>query len=226
MAIIRTGPVVAAISGGIGGVVFVAGSRSAVVRPRPIAHRKSSPALATARARFMTVRNAWKQLTVEQKAAWATAAALRPSTNRLGQASPMSAFLLFVRTNVPRLYSFELIAELPAIGGVGPTIKNVVPNFSEAGEYRVTGDAIEPPIVATYIYYGWPFWTDRPTKSVPRLAFLRATITIGASADLRNDWIARFGPLREGQQFAVGIIGRLPATDFPVKTIARGEVNA
>lgn len=224
MAIIRTGPIVGAISGAVGGVVFVAGGKSAVVRPRPITVSKSSAALAVARNRMNDVRHAWKDLTPEQQTAWKTAALTQPTTNALGQTSPISAFNLFVRTAIQLLYGFEAIPILPAPAGLGESVQNVTVDFSAAGDYNVLADALQAPIVATYLYYGWPFWTDKPTRSVPRLVFLLATVTIGVLTNLRPQWEARFGPLKQGQQFAIGITGKLPFTDFPNKVIVRGEV--
>ncbi len=224
MAIIRTGPIVSGISGTVGGVVFTTGHRGAAVRPRPITKYKTSEALAIARNRMNTVRAAWKELTPDQQSAWRTAAKDRPRTNALGLSSPIGAFQLFVKTSMTNLYAFEPIPTLPKTAGVGESVQNIVLSFSAAGDYEVEVDPIDAPAVATWIYYGWPFWTDKPTRSVPRVVFLKSLAAIGPTIDLRDVWVARFGELQVGQQFAVGVTGKLIDTDYPAKVIVRGEV--
>ena len=226
MAIVRPGPLVGAISGAVGGVTFVSGRGSPVVRHRPAMRTVSSPSLAAARGSMQSVRNFWKTLTDEQQDSWTTTARDTPHTNRLGVTSPISGFQLMVQTNIRVVLGGDALESVPLPGGVSAVVQNVTVDFSAAGDYDILGDALDPPTVSRYLLYGWPFYTDKPTRSVPRLRFLRFVAGIGFGGDFRTQWVDLFGELQVGQQFAIGVTGRIPSQAFADLVIVRGEVSA
>ncbi len=209
MAIIRTGPIVGAISGTVGSVVFVNRKRGAVLRPRPSTVAKSSPFLATARANFHNVRRRWATLTTAQQKSWRTAAALIPHTNRLGAQSPSSGFAFFVKVNLEIIGIAQDTLNDPLPAGKSKNVPNVGATFSEAGTYSITGFALDAPISARYWHFGWPLWRDTPAHFQPPPVLLNSFVAIGPTGNVKNQWIEHFGALREGQQFIVAIAGRL-----------------
>ena len=98
MAIFRPSSIVGNISGAIGGVTFVVGSRSAIVRHRPYRSPNHSPSLLAQQSAFANTTRSWVSLTEEQRQAWRALAANTPATNRLGQTSPQSGFVLFLKS--------------------------------------------------------------------------------------------------------------------------------
>lgn len=226
MAIFTTGAIVGSISGTVGDIVFVAGGKSNVVRPRPTVRRKNSPALSTARARMQLTRNAWRDMTDPQRAAWETLAITMPTTNALSVTSPTSGFRLFVRFNLERRNTtdtLELQAPTQGIGGPPRTFSVV---FSAAGDFTILAN---PPTgfgAAIYFMYGWPFWTNRHTTEPCRIVFLKRQAAAGLTIDIRSVWEARFGTMVEGQRFCLGL-ATLTGSSFRSEIlIIRGEVTA
>lgn len=205
MAIIRTGPIVSDISGSLGSVVFVAGAASTVARPRPNKLFHSSPSLQRARSFISNVRRTWSTLTALQQDAWRTSASDINSTNALGQSSPMSGFNLFVKVNTELIQSTDPIRLTPPINGVHPVPINPAATFSDAGAYTISADALPGFPNTFWFVYGWPFWTDHDSRDKARLVYLRTVITPGLTVNVKLEWTARFGALRETQRFAAGV---------------------
>lgn len=97
MALIRPSSIVGSISGAIGGVTFVAGKGTPVVRHRPRFSPRASESLTSIQSSFVNASRTWSTLTNEQRQAWRALAANRPQPNRLGQSSAMNGFALFVQ---------------------------------------------------------------------------------------------------------------------------------
>lgn len=205
MAIFRTGAVVGAISGKLGGVVFVAGKGSPVVRRSPIVRTRTSPYLQTARARFYNLRRHWSTLTALQQDAWRTRARDTPHTNRLGQTSPLSGFALFIRQNTLLRNDSEDIEDEPSAAPVGPPPRITSVVFSASGGYII---AVLPPKTfdsALFYLYGWPFLRDYDSPESCRVVFLRRVFAPSANVNLRPEWEEHFGPLVENQRFCFAV---------------------
>lgn len=205
MAIVRLGPIVGAISGSVGAVVFVAGGRSTVIRPRPITRHKSSRFLALSKSRMHGLRKRWRILPDLDRDAWDTHAALLNSTNTLGQSSPTTGYLLYIRVNLERRLGFSNAVGTPgALEITGPPV-NIATAFSASGTFTITAD---PPIgtpAASFFMYGWPFWTNTKPGSIPRLVFLQSAPGNPLNFDVRSLWESHFGTMVEGQHFAIGL---------------------
>lgn len=224
MAIFRTGAIVGAISGALGGVVFVAGGKSAVVRPRPVTISKDSPALAIARARLQYTRNAWSTMTDLQRAAWNTLALTIPTTNRLGVTSPTNGFHLFVRFNLQRRNTPDTLRFDAPTQGIGQPPQGFNLAFSAAGDFTI--NAQPPPDfgAAIYFMYGQPFWTNEPTSQPCRVVFLAQFTAPGLTFNLRPFWETRFGTMVEQQRFCAGIAAMTANTFRSEILIIRGKV--
>lgn len=205
MAIIRTGALVGGISGTLGGVVFVAGRGSPVVRPRPLTKNKSSPFLAASRASMFTLRRAWSSLTSLQKSAWETRAVDFPTTNALGVSSPISGFQLFIKLNIESRLDSESFIPDPTDFPVSGPPTNVAAAFSESVDFIVSADPPSPMLLGTYYVFGWPFWRTTESRDVPRLVFLAQRTGPSLFFNVRSAWELHFGPMSENQRFAIAV---------------------
>ena len=100
MALIRTSSIVAGISGGLGGQVFVNAKTGLLVRPRAYRKPPDTRPLLAQQAIFANVTRHWRALSDQQKSAWRALAQDFPKTNRLGQTSPATGFQIFVKINI------------------------------------------------------------------------------------------------------------------------------
>lgn len=228
MAIIRTGPIASDISGTIGSVVFVAGGRSTVARPRPIQRTKTSPFLARTKSRMQLIRNHWSTLTTLQQDLWRTAANDIQRSNRLGQASALSGFTYFVMTNrVAFPGAFQIVDEPSALTRRDTPLDPTVA-FSASGTFAVQIRIPLPLVLLGLQVYGWPFWVDHATRDVARLVFLveRFQLADPITHDVRPTWIEHFGDMVQGQRFAVGIKARQSNSPFNPLVIIQDTVSA
>ncbi len=228
MAIIRTGSIVGDISGTVGSVVFVTGGRSTVVRPRPVTRHKSSRFLARTKSRMQVLRNHWSTLTTLQQDLWRTAAGDINRTNVLGQSSPMSGFSYFIMTSRVVFPGTFSIVDEPAALRARDTPVNPRVDFSVSIGFDVFIDNPSAPLPLQIQVYGWPFWIDHPTRSVPRLVFLdeRTALTDPVADNVRPEWIDHFGNMVEGQRFTVGLKARDGASPFNPIAIIQSTVTA
>lgn len=226
MAIIRTGPVVGAISGSIGGVTFVAGARGSVARIRPQRPRTSSPAQNGARSRANNSLVLWVALDDDERTAWQTAAKLHPSTNRVGETSPRNGFTYFMHVRLRnRLIGGESLPLPPREGETQPPL-NVTASFSLTTGYDVDADPPTGVTPAKFDIFGYPFYASHETKDVPRWVFL-ADASIGSMPlDVETQWTAIFGALQLGQQFAVGVNVLAAFSTRSPRTVVRSSVTA
>ena len=226
MAIARTGPIVSGISGTVGGVVFVTGSKSTVVRPRPITKRKISAALDGARIRMQYTRNAWSGMSDLQRAAWSTLARTMPTTNVLGLTSPTNGFRLFLRFNLERRNDPDVLEFDAPTEGIGAPPRTFSIVFEESGDFTINANPPEGFGAAVYHMFGWPFWTNEHTTEPCRIVFLKSQAAPGLTFDIRSIWEARFGTMLEGQRFCVGISSMTSSSFRSEILILRGEVAA
>ena len=216
MAIVRLGPIVAGISGALGGVVFVNSKRSLVARRPPTTRRKSSPFLARSRSRMALLQNHWSTLTTAEQTRWTTAATQIQSTNAIGLTSPISGFEYYIKTNKVAFPGAFSVVDEPDALVPSDFVNTPSAIFSASGIFRADCVNTQAPNFLQMQVYGWPFWVDHETRSSPRLVFL-AEVTSDLALLILNvkpAWLEHFGNLTEGQRVAVGIKARLSASPF------------
>lgn len=226
MAIVKLGPIVSGISGKVGTVVFANAKQGLIIRPTPIRRAASSPFLSEARVRLQNIRITWSTLTAAQQASWNTLAKTTYTPNRIGQSSPMSAFHLFVRTNMQLRRNHDAIfADAPNLA-VGPTPRTVAAAFSASGDFTI--NAQPPPGFGSAIFYayGWPFWVNHDTRSSPRLVFLRRQAAPSIGLDVRAEWEQHFGTMVEGQRFVIAVATEVGNAPRSTQVIVRSAVTA
>lgn len=101
MAIFKTGAIIGAISGTVGGVNFANPRGSKVVRrARRASANKTQPQMLI-QARMATLISLWRRKPIEEQDAWRAAASQNPYPNRLGQSRQISGFQFFLKENMP-----------------------------------------------------------------------------------------------------------------------------
>lgn len=215
MAIIRPGPLAGAISGRLGGVVFVNGRRSAAVRPYAPPLRKSTLRLDKSRSFMGRIIAAWHDLTDAEQAAWNTAAANIKRSNRLGTTHTMTGFTYFVMVNKVTFQTKDAIATTPPRESVPLPPTSVAAVFSVAGDYAVTATRPAGATLITWQVFGWSSWTDHTPGEIPRPVFLfEITGFADLNRSIKTQWQERFGPVQVGQHFVVDVRGVLSAFPF------------
>ncbi len=228
MAIVRLGPIVSAISGALGSVVFVAGGRSTVARLRPLTIDKSTSFSLRQDGRMANLRRYWSTMTDLQKERWNTDAHDIPQTNALGVASPMSGFNYFIMTNKKAFPDIFTTFPFPAALEQKDFVVNPAASFSASGAYTVEADNPWTPGILRIRAYGWPFWRTTKSKEVARLVYLASwsATTDPITFNVRTAWLEHFGPLQEGQRYAIGIKSQFSHSPFAPTTVLRQTVAA
>lgn len=90
------GPLAAAISGPIGGLSFVAGSGSGIIRTRPRRSQSLSPAQTQQLTLLRIIQRSWAALDDEAQAAWRQAATQITFPDRLGVHRHLSGYHLYL----------------------------------------------------------------------------------------------------------------------------------
>lgn len=223
MAIVRLGPIVSAISGSVGSVVFIAGGRSTVARLRPVTVENTSSYALRSKVHMANIRRYWSTMTDLQKQTWTTAGHDIPQTNALGVSSPMTGFNYFVMTNKTVSPADHTIWPFPAELDERDFAVNPAATFSVSGSYTVQFDNPYPTTGLGLKAYGWPFWRTTKSKDVARLVFIAewASFSDPVTVDIKSQWLEHFGPLQEGQRYAVGIKCQFNHTPFAPITVLR-----
>ncbi len=226
MAIMTSGIVAGAVSGKLGGVVFVQGRKGSVVRMRPPTRAAISPRQQTSLSRFTALQQSWADLTDAERLTWKTAASATLSTNRLGSSSPPGAFQLYLRENsLLQFFPSTAITE-PPVGPRSPPPDFVGAVFSASGTYNVQAD---PPVVfgsALFFVYGWTQCKEYFTDSPPRFVHMLTEGDVTLDVDIKDQWSAVFGPLVEGQVFTIGVRERVQSRFVSDMVIIRGTTTA
>ena len=203
MAVFRNGALVGAISGTVGGLTFVAGRGSPVVRPSGTYLNRSQPITAHRRSQMSQLRQEWGDLTDAQRAGWRTAAAQVASTNALGVRTIKSGFNYFIGTNLQQMRSPLFFQLDPWPEPLTPPLPGFTAVFSVSGTYQVTTTGAASPADTIFYVFGYPYFRTTPTRAPSRPRQIDSGVGTSFSKDIKTAWTGDFGPLRVGQYFAV-----------------------
>lgn len=212
MALIKGSALVDAISGSVGGTTFATTKFGGIARSRPRMVRHTSPRALRASAAVQQVMQEWIDLAPLEQAAWNTAAASTPFTNRLGISRPMSGMHLALWTNVPAAYENEPILWNAPRGSITPTPGPPTIHFRVGGPYGILLDECVPNFGQCQVMASRPVRTSttntfRNWKSLGIYLMNQA-----AALDCQPEFDAAFGPLTLGE--IVGIRLRASSGSF------------
>lgn len=219
MAIIRTGPIVAGISGSIGGQTFVNARGGLIARTRSYRKPNHSATLLEQQSTFANTTRRWRTLTAQQRAAWRALASDHPKTNRLGLTSNQTGFNVYVAVTMNRFRASGAFFDDP------PTIQEVsipmtfVPSLQLLGDYAVqfTLNAT-PPGIRVQIW-GSRHLSEIDPRWPPDFRIVGEANTPGVPfffMEFFEAWEAAFGAMKTGERYSLRIIYYSPNSDlFP-----------
>lgn len=179
MAIFTPGPLVAAISGNVAGINFVAGRPTRYVRPAlGRVNKRTSPQLQR-RARFLQVIRTWTEIGQAQRLEWITAAKQITSPNRLGIPRTISGFQFFVKVNLQRVDSYAITTSPPQTLTRGPAPTHVTITASAAAGVYVSWHQPIPPGSAHAYFFGARSTSSKPTAQLIAWRFLSSHLGTG-----------------------------------------------
>ena len=141
MAIVRLGPVVAAISGSIGATTFAHTKGGTIARGKLRQKAFRAPQHLVIRNIYSHLRLAWKDLTQAQRQAWTVVALQLPRANRLGQRTVLSGYQLFMRTNSLGAPEFPAGDPLPQYTDP-PSFSNATESMTENLRISLAGNYV------------------------------------------------------------------------------------
>lgn len=208
MAIFRPAPLLGAISGNLQGVNFVLTKGSPIVRARIRRTKQSDQRHTIMRGRLQIVRHAWQNLTEEQRTAWRQTANDFPHKNRLGIATRITGFNLFVKANmfayqIPGASPIPIISDPPNLNApdTEPFISlNIISGGSKSISFATV---IPPPTHFVFVY------AARTLSTAPRKFWntykLTESLGITVPATEITNWDSVIGDPQVGEQCWVRI---------------------
>ena len=166
MAIIKASGIVGGISGNLGGICFVNGRGSKVVRTAKPASKSRSSLLAKNRGLFATFQRQWRTLTEEQQTGWRTYANATPFTNRLGESTNLSGFQMYVKIQVNLFDELGFFSDDPPIPSDKSIQEPITVSSTVSGGIIVNLPAFETVEFTHVRIKAQLLWTD----SVPKFA--------------------------------------------------------
>lgn len=207
MAIWRPSALVGALSGRLGGAVFVARRSTPVVRKAPAGGPTLTPAQARWRSALTNSRKAWHDVSDLDRQAWAVLAAQRPVYNALGQLRTMSAFNLYVQHNAFRqLAGFGKIDSIP-LPARAQAFESLSINAEAGVDLNLIAGVRSPFSSLPALLFGANSYRDSAPKVYTHWRFL----TFDSFSDLPptnniTDWDAERAPFVEGAFIAIRLI--------------------
>ena len=214
MAIIRTSPILSAVSGAIGGVVFAKGKRGTVARLRPRHTPRRSAALLHQQALYANIVRAWPALTPQQRDAWRALALDFPATNRLGITSAPSGFQTFLSTNLHSLRQSGVLRRTPPLND--PITLNIpfTISFTLFGPYDILFEQLDTFPSLRLQVWGSRHLSKTDPRSPPDFRIIHeATFPapVFFPIEVFDAWVATFGEMQFEERFSIRVRYYAPA---------------
>lgn len=206
MAIYTPGPVVGAISGNLGGVSFVNGKGSKVIRHARRAGRQANAQTALASSLTARFARAWSGLTDLHRASWNTYAANRTHSNRLGVDRPLSGYQEWMKRGLQVTRNAPFLDPNPPADITSPGLFDWI--LSAGVVDGVLLDFTNPtgPGFVRAHFYGRPLFRSTIPAFNNSWRFFGFNTTVTEQYDLTALWTSTFGDLREDQVIAVRVL--------------------
>lgn len=205
MAIIQVGPIVQAISGRVGGVVFAQGHGGSTVRSRRARKNTWSPAAENQRRIILICQKWWATLDPEDKLPWNEAAARLNVVNRLGLRRRLSGRELFIRDGVidfmwrgGTYFYLPVYIDFPTVAGLNMCMHDdLVQVWPAWGTWNVRVDMMIYGARSSSV----SGWRRR------QFVWLKGTYTYpwSPAVDITSEWTSKLGLLPEGERFAIAV---------------------
>ncbi len=213
MALIRTGPVVADISGKVGAVTFAQTKNGTILRSNGIHVKATSARTLLRESHYALARNGWNAKDEAQRQNWITAATQVKYPNRFGEPHNLSGFQFFMKialllaatNDFPTLEPPQMLPTVPLLN---PGLSIVI-----GGTYQWTFD--NPgglSGMAGFTYAARPFTTS-PTTSSRYWKFIeRGVIGFGNPQIFQDSFNEQMGTPLVGERIGIRFMIKNPFT--------------
>lgn len=204
MAIIRTGGLIAAISGDLGSTNYAITRYGQVARRKLHRTKKYSKLQLDRRIRLLEVQKAWRDMTDLERHAWNTSAAVYKRNNRLGVSRHMSGWQMFLAYNLFWRGTLPRVLLLPPDPQNAAPISNLSLTFTEGGPYTVSFHNSDLGMVRYLYIYGINSISAKPRTHWSFWNYIRDDVITGkTSLNLFPVWNFLLPPPTAGQNVAV-----------------------
>lgn len=210
MAIFKTGPIIGAISGNLGGASFVTSSKSNIVRqPRRITHNRSSRTLIQ-RTLFQGRARRWATFLQTTRTSWITAAQNYTYTDRLGTERNYTGFQLWMRFADDGIFDPVSGNILPPVLVQGSPLEFLTLDFTLGGPYTFSAQSLTATPYNGIVVDAARTWRTTPTTF---FRFRLHITTIGPIAGI-HDVQSSFDPALGAPQLGETVALRISARAF------------
>lgn len=207
MALFRPSSVVQAVSGQLGGCVFVAGSKGSYVRRAAVKVDQATPVQLRARKGFQDGVSAWPTLTENQRKGWATLAARIYRVDRLGVQKPYTARGLFLsQAAITGRVRLPTVLDAPGLGVRQAFAAVSVSMTSSAFTVSFTKFSGQPS--GWIITYAARSFSQGGFSSKDLVIIDARAFSSSATVNLTTQFDDRFGKPEAGEYYAVGLLAR------------------
>ena len=218
MALVKPGPIVADLSGNLGGINFVRNATGLVVRQKLTRRRQRTPAQLAQRAKFAMLTRLWRDLAPSQRTDWDLDASLLPRTNRLGTPRAISGFALFLSLNCSAFTPDPSFWETHNVPQITPPPTYLALDFtSTTGPYNVTATP-NPTFPEWQAYFGQRSHSTNPVFHPDRWRLISVDQSPIATEDIQSDWDSILGAPSAGEVIAVKV-ARLDVIRYPGQSV-------
>jgi len=203
MAIFTPGPLVAHISGNLGGLNFSRGRGASVIRKRLTRVKRATKAQLAQRALIQAIRSKWEALTDLQRRAWDAAAKSYPLTTRLGTPKYISGWQLFSHVVTSRGQTILWILTDPPLMRLTEQPYDLSFTAQLSGHFTLSWDPHGGVIYCRDILYGARPLRTTPLKRYPVWTYITDSYESNHPWDFENLWYAALGVPAAGEVIAV-----------------------
>ncbi len=144
MAIFRPSPLVASISGSVGGIQFLSGAGGNVVRARPGKRSQKTKAVLNQQAVYNGAVRAWQGLVPEQRELWVAMARVLSRRNKLSLPRKLSPFQTYMRASIPNFLNSGFYSTLPGENLITQAPGDYLFTSQTAAAINFTMNAVDP----------------------------------------------------------------------------------
>ena len=215
MALITPGPLVGAISGRVGGLVFRAHGAQSSVRIAPRQRVHSGEYAGYVEGNLSYLLHQWNELTESQRRGWRRAALSIPRVNRLGVSSPISGRSLFIKFHLEgKLAIYGVTTYPPPLGETPPPLSLTAIFNSGTYTYNVTATFVSSPSGQNIALYAARTFRTYQTSRVPQWKLIGLVSTALLPYNIYSGFAARWGQITSGEYYHLKATCQNPSSMF------------
>ena len=193
MALVTMGALVTDLKGSIGGSTFQHTGAGLIVRNKPIGRKSGTHSQSVIRQFPNTYTQAWRNLTMAQKLAWAAFAAVNLKKNRYGESKTISGFAWFesINYNFTRIGAVNVL--IPPIYTAPPAV-DVFTVLMTSTKIQYSWLLAPAPANTRMLYWATYFISGVSQKNRSVYRYIQTTVPGGfTTLNIAANWTVVFG---------------------------------